>query len=123
MKRDDIALHRWLVLGLALSTTAAASSQLLAIFRFEGLSLLEILLLAVFSLLFFLIATSFWIACLGAHAIWYGNAAQRRELVEADPATLSARRTALLVPVYHEDVEEVSARITATQESLRADGA
>ncbi|HZT24262.1 MAG TPA: glucans biosynthesis glucosyltransferase MdoH [Pseudolabrys sp.] len=122
MKRDDVAVQRWLIFGLAFSTTAAASTRLLAIFRFDGLSWLQILLLAVFSLLFFLIATSFWIACLGAYALWRNDGAEWRTLGKLDLSQLPTRRTALLVPVYHEDPREVSARIVAMQESLCASG-
>jgi membrane glycosyltransferase len=119
MNRDDIAIQRWLIFGLALSTTAVASTRLLAIFRFEGLSILEVLLLVVFSLLFFLIATSFWIACFGANALWHGDGVlNQRELPDADQATLPEVRTALLVPIYHEDANEVFARVQAMGESF-----
>jgi len=121
MNRDEVAVQRWLILGLALSTTAAVSTRLLAIFRVDGVSLLEVALLAVFALLFCLIATSFWIACLGAHALWRGSA--DLGLREPDSSASSHSRTALLVPVYNENAREVSARIQAMQESLREAGA
>lgn len=120
MNRDDVAVQRWLILGLALSTTAAVSTRLLAIFRVDGVSLLEMALLAVFALLFCLIATSFWIACLGAHALWRG--ATDLALREPD-SSASHARTVLVVPVYNENAREVFARIQAMQESLCEAGA
>jgi membrane glycosyltransferase len=120
MSRDDVTVQRWLLLGLALSTTAAVSTRLLAIFRVDAVSLLEVALLAVFALLFCLIATSFWIACLGAHVLWRG----KTDLALREPnSTASHSRTVLVVPVYNENVDEVSARIQAMQESLTDAGA
>ncbi len=73
MRRDEVAVQRWLILGLALSITAVAATRLLAIFRVDGVSLLEVALICVFTLLFSLIAISFWVACVGAHALWTGS--------------------------------------------------
>ena len=120
MNRDEVAVQRWLLLGLALSTTAAVSTRLLAIFRVDGVSMLEVALLAVFALLFCLIATSFWIACLGAHALWRGSS----DLALRQPdLSVSHARTVLVVPVYNENAGEVFARIQAMQESLSEAGA
>ena len=122
MNRDDVAVQRWLIFGLAVSATAAVTTRLLAIFRVDEISLLEIALLAVFALLFSLIATSFWIACLGAHALWRGTAdLALREPAEAD-VKASRARTVLLVPIYNENSTEVFARIRTMQESLREAG-
>jgi membrane glycosyltransferase len=125
MNHDDVAIQRWLILGLALSTTAAASTRLLAIFRVDGISLLEIALVAVFAILFSLIATSFWVACLGAHALWRGaTAAPLREPAKTDALPAASRsRTVLAVPIYNENATEVFARLQAIQESLRDAGA
>jgi membrane glycosyltransferase len=125
MNRDEIAVQRWLILGLALSTTAAATTRLLAIFRVDGLSLLELTLIGVFTLLFSLIAVSFWVACVGAHALWRGNLKQPlREPSGTDTSINTGRtRTVLLVPIHNEIVTEVFARIRAMQESLRDAGA
>jgi membrane glycosyltransferase len=125
MNRDEVAVQRWLILGLALSITAVAATRLLAIFRVDGVSLLEVALISVFALLFALIAISFWVACLGAHALWTGSLdLPLREPQEAAVASGAGRpRTALLVPVYNENVVEVFARIQAIRESLRETGA
>ena len=125
MSRDDVTVQRWLILGLALSTTAAAGTRLLAIFRVDGIASVETLLLTVFALLFFWIAISFWMACLGAHALWHGNATSPlREPPAGKPAsTLGISRTALAMPVHNEVSTHVFARLQAILESLHAAGA
>src|SRR3954465_2966598 len=116
MSRDDAQLQRWLFLGLVLSTTAAAAARLLDVFRFDQISLLDVLLLAVFAILFVWIATSFWIACLGAHSLWRGTgqshsvSASVSDPVSAPvlPVGVSASRTALVMPIFNEDAAHVS---------------
>ncbi len=121
MNSDDVAIQRWLVLGLVLSTTAAAATRLFAIFRVDGPSLVEILLLAFFALLFCWIATSFWIACLGAHALWRSAAEPppRRPIEPRNASTGRRSRTVLAMPVYNEDSAQVFARLRVMQDSLR----
>jgi membrane glycosyltransferase len=121
MNQDDLAVQRWLIFGLALSMTAAVSTRLFAIFRFDGVSLLQLALLVIFSLLFFLISTSFSIACLGAHALWRVGNAQRRILADAEPASIAGRRIALLLPIFNEDAKDLFARLKAMQESLHSE--
>ena len=125
MSRDEVAVQRWLILGLALSITAVAATRLLAIFRVDGVSLLEVALICVFTLLFALIAISFWVASVGAHALWTGSLDLPLRLPPEVPAPMDAGkpRTVLLVPVYNENVTEVFARIQAMREFLQAAGA
>jgi membrane glycosyltransferase len=125
MKRDDLSVQRWLIFGLALSTTAVACTRLLAIFRVDGLSWLELALLAVFGLLFSLVSMSFWVACLGAYALWRGTLDLPLHLADErdTTSTISRSRTVLAVPVYNEHADEVFARIQAIGESLRREGA
>lgn len=125
MSRDDVTVQRWLILGLALSTMAAAGTRLLAIFRVDGIASVETLLLIVFALLFFWIAISFWMACLGAYALWHGDATgslREPPAADATPA-LGASRTVLAMPVHNEVSAHVFARLEAILESLRAAGA
>jgi membrane glycosyltransferase len=122
MTRDDAQVQRWLFLGLVLSTTAAASTRLFDVFRFDQVSLLDGLLLAVFAVLFVWIATSFWIACLGAHSLWRGTGQSRSLPRSALPVKASASRTALVMPIFNEDVQQVSVRLQAMLDSLREAG-
>src|SRR3954453_278012 len=126
MSRDDARVQRWLFLGLVLSTTAAAAARLLAVFRFDQISLLDAVLLAVFAILFVWIATSFWIACLGAHSLWRGAGQSHSDsasiLAPILPVGVPASRPALVMPIFNEDAAHVSARLQAIIESLRENG-
>ncbi len=125
MKRDEITVQRWLFFGLVLSTTAAATTRLLAVFRIDDLSMLDAVLITIFALLFAWISTSFWIACLGTHASWRG----RTQDLPRPPASgklvgeLACSRTALIAPIYNENSNEVFSRLQAIQDSLRKKGA
>jgi membrane glycosyltransferase len=119
MSRDDTQLQRWLFLGLVLSTTAAASARLLDVFRFDEIDLLDGMLLAAFAVLFVWIATSFWIACLGAHSLWRATGQSRGIPERISPVTASRSRTALVMPIYNEDAQHVCARLQAMLDSLR----
>ena len=122
MSRDDAQVQRWLFLGLVLSTTAAVSTRLLAVFRFDQIAALDVLLLTIFAVLFVWIATSFWIGCLGAHALWRETRQSRSMSQPALPVTTSSTRTALVMPIFNEDVPHVSARLQAMLDSLREAG-
>jgi len=123
--KDDLSVQRWLLLGLVVSTTAVASTRLLAIFRSEDVAMLEILLVAVFTVLFAWITISFWVGCLGAHALWRRQT--KLPLLEPpSPAALAAKggaRTVLVMPVHNENCVQVFARLQAIWESIRAAGA
>ncbi len=118
MKRRDIAVRRWLFLGLVLATTAAATARLWAIFRVDGLTPLEGAVLALFAILFAWIASSFWIACLGTYRCWRAG-----RKAQAPPPALDRARAAIVMPVYNEDAESVFAGLAAMRESLREAGA
>ncbi len=124
MSSDEIRTQRWLVLGLTLATTAVATARLFEIFRIDGLSTLEILILAVFALLFSWIAVAFWIAALGAQALWRNAIALPLHAPpNAAEAGAARSRTVLAVPLYNEDCVEVFARLRAIVASLGAAGA
>jgi len=121
MLQDDVAVQRWLILGLVFSTTAAAVARLFEIFRVDGLSASEILLLVIFALLFSWIATSFWIACLGVYSLWRGTPALQLggPASAGNQSMISGRsRTVLVMPVYNENCTHIFARLQAIKESL-----
>ncbi len=104
------ATQRWVVLGLVFATTVAATVKLFAIFRIDGLSALEWLVLGVFAVLFSWIAASFWVACFGAYELWKG--AGHKPLADrVSQAGIAHSRTALAVPIYNEDCAAVFAGI------------
>ena len=124
MSRDDVVILRWLVAGLVFSTSFAGTARLWQIFQVDGLSVLEILVLIVFAVLFSWIATSFWIACLGAHALWRTGidlplrASDGAINGTGIDAGAERSRTVLAAPIYHEDSRDVFARLHAIEESL-----
>jgi membrane glycosyltransferase len=120
--RDDLSVQRWLLLGLVLSSTAVAITRLLAIFRDGDVTVLQILLLAIFAVLFAWITTSFWIGCLGAHAVWRRQTKLPLLELPKSPALPDTRgaRTVLLMPIHNENCTQVFARLQAIWESIRS---
>src|SRR5665213_1871843 len=122
INRDDLSVQRWLLLGLVVSTTAVVVTRLLAVFRDSEMTLLQVSLLAVFAILFAWITTSFWVGCLGAHALWRRQT--KLPLLEPpDPLPRNdARdaRTVLVMPVHNENCVQVFARLQAIWESIRS---
>jgi membrane glycosyltransferase len=110
---SDIATRRWLYLYLVLASTALAVSQLAGVLGGDGLSPLEFVILGLFTILFAWIGASFWLACFGAFARLAGES-----LLPLKPAAgPSAARTAILMPVYNEDIAQVFAGVRAVWES------
>jgi len=122
MKHDEATTQRWLVFCLVFATTAAAASKLFTIFRIDGLSAEEWLLLTLFAVLFSWIAASFWLACIGAYEFW--NEARRESVAKTLAQFSTSRsRTVLAVPIYNENCAAVFAAIEAMLDSLREVGA
>ena len=112
----DIAPRRWLYLFLVLASTAAAT-QMAVVFQMDGFSLREIAIMILFAILFAWIASSFWLAAFGAWARF-----AKINLLPLKPAGgPSAARTAILMPIYNEDVAGVFSGVRAVWESAGAD--
>ncbi|MGH9809022.1 MAG: glucans biosynthesis glucosyltransferase MdoH, partial [Terriglobia bacterium] len=104
-----------------MSTTAVAVTRLLAVFRDSEMTTLQVSLLAVFAVLFAWITTSFWVGCLGAHALWRRQT--KLPLLEPNPLPQPdgrAKRTVLVMPVHNENCVQVFARLQAIWESIGA---
>src|SRR6185312_5665827 len=110
--------RRWLFLILVLMSIAAAVDKLYQVLRIDGVDLFEFLFLALFGILFGWITISFWMAVFGAFARLTG--ATLLPLKEA-PAP-SASRTAILMPVYNEDVARVFSGVQAIFDSVAGAG-
>lgn len=115
---SDIAIRRWLFLLLVAVSTAAAVSKLYQVLRVDGVDLLEFLFLGLFAILFGWITVSFWMAVFGAFARLTG--AKLLPLEEGGGP--SASRTAILMPVYNEDVDRVFSGVQAIFDSVAATG-
>jgi len=117
-------LSRWVYLVLVSLTTAAGVERMWTVLRVDGMTGLEWSLLGVFTVLFAWIALSFWLACFGAYALLRGVRLDGLERPGAAPSCppSGAPRTAIVVPIYNEDVVRVFAGLTATCASLRDAG-
>jgi len=113
----DIAPRRWLYLFLVLASTVAGVTQMAGVLQFDGFTPLEFVILALFAILFAWIASSFWLSVFGAWARF-----NKINLVPLKPASEpSAARTAILMPVYNEDVGRVFSGVRAVRESAGPD--
>ncbi len=115
---SDIAARRWLFLFLVVVSTAAAVTKLYQVLLVDDLDLLEFLFLALFAILFGWITVSFWMAVFGAFARL--TVAKLLPLTEG-PAH-SKSRTAILMPVYNEDVTRTFSGVQAIYDSVAATG-
>ncbi len=97
---SDIAARRWLFLFLVIVSTTAAVVKLYQVLRIDGIDFLETLFLILFGILFGWITISFWMAVFGAFARLTG--AKLLPLTES--VAPSSSRTAILMPIYNEDV-------------------
>ena len=113
----DIAPRRRLYLFLVLASTVAAVTQMAGVFQVDGFSTREITILVLFAILFAWIALSFWMTVFGAFARF-----TKQELLPLKPAGgPSAARTAILMPVYNEDVGRVFSGVRAIKEAAGPD--
>jgi membrane glycosyltransferase len=113
----DIAPRRWLYLFLVLASSVAAVTQMAGVLQFDGFTIREAVILVLFAILFAWIASSFWLAVFGAWARF-----NKINLLPLKPASgVSAARTAILMPIYNEDVARVFSGVRAVWESAGAD--
>ncbi len=116
-------LRRVLFFCLVLVTSAQGSSIMLDILLPNGLNLLEIALLVLFSITFLWIVFSFWSGVIGFVL----------QLLNRDPITLKSiqrapasdaisARTAVVMPIYNEDTARVIAGVEASVRSLEQTG-
>jgi membrane glycosyltransferase len=113
----DIAPRRWLYLFLVLASTVAAVTQMAGVLQADGFTLREVVILVLFAILFAWIVSSFWLALFGVWA-----RLNRINLLPLKPANgPTAARTAILMPIYNEDVARVFSGVRAIWESAGPD--
>ncbi|HKY18099.1 MAG TPA: glucans biosynthesis glucosyltransferase MdoH [Rhizomicrobium sp.] len=113
----DIAPRRWLYFFLVLASTVAAVTQMAGVLQVDDFTFREIVILALFAILFAWIAASFWLAVFG---VW-ARSTKMDLLPLKPPSGPSAARTAILMPVYNEDVARVFSGVRAIWESAGPD--
>ena len=113
----DIAPRRWLYLFIVLASIVAAVTRMAGVFQMDGFTGREWIIMVLFAILFGWIASSFWMVAFGAFARW--NKISLLPL--KPPAEVSAARTAILMPIYNEDVARVFSGVRAIRESAGPD--
>ena len=113
------SLRRLLLLVLVVASAGAATYVFATVLATDRLSYLDVAILGMFFLSFAWISSAFWTALAGFLALCRGGGAG----LQAPTGELgAASRTALVMPIYHEDPEQVGMRIAATYRSLAATG-
>lgn len=116
-------LRRLFLVSLVLGQTWLASYFMTAILPYHGNHWLEMIILAIYAVLFAWVGTGFWTALMG---FWVLARGRDRFSISATaapdlPIPVGAR-TGILVPICNEDVGRVFAGIRATYDSLARTG-
>jgi membrane glycosyltransferase len=115
-------LRRLAIAALVVCSTTAATAEMVHLLAVNGLTALEVGLAALFAFTFGWVALAFWTTVAGFLALALGTlAGGRGPRLPAGPPRLSTR-TAILVPIYHEDAHRVFANIEAVLASVEATG-
>lgn len=116
-------LRRTVLLVLMLAQTAIATFFMRSVLPYQGTVPLEILLLALFAILFCWVSAGFWTAMAGFLVLARGEDrfAVSRGLESTVPLPTDAR-TAIVMPICNEDVARVMAGLRATYESVSQSG-
>jgi membrane glycosyltransferase len=113
------SLRRTLLLALVILSAGAATNVFASVLATDRLSYLDVAILGMFFLSFAWISSAFWTALAGFLALCRRGDAGLQPPADQVSATT---RTALVMPIYHEDPEQVGIRIAATYRSLEHTG-
>ncbi len=116
-----IARRRTVFFGSTLALTAVALITPVVIYTRDGFTPLEVLGVALLGILLLAISAWFVNAVLGMRVLITGKG--RDTIVMADETPPAAGRTALLMPIYHEDAGAAIGRMARMERSLAALGA
>jgi membrane glycosyltransferase len=118
-QRHEATVRRSLFFLFTFASAGFATSLMLNILKANGLTVLETVALVLFAILFTWIAGAFWTAVAGfaVKMIGHDRAVISAHEVEGRPLK---SRTAIVMPIYNEDVERVAAGISAIWTSLTA---
>ena len=119
------ALRRFVFLALVLATTGSGVALLVSVLPYHGARPLEVVILVLFSMLFGWVTIGFWLSLYGFVLRRFGgdpcSPLQRHSAQERTEQPL--KPTAILFPIYHEEVERSFAGLRATYLSLARAGA
>ncbi|HEY2630348.1 MAG TPA: glucans biosynthesis glucosyltransferase MdoH [Usitatibacter sp.] len=113
----DATSRRFGLTGLVILQSIVATYAMSDILPYKGAQLLEVVVLAVFAVLFAWISAGFWTALAGFVLLMRGH---DRFAVTRHPVTplADSARTAIVMPICNEDVTRVFAGLRSTCESL-----
>jgi len=109
--------------GLVLAQTWIATDFMTSVLPYQGRQPLEIAILILFAILFGWISAGFWTAMAGFLLLCFrGDRYMISRTAPPDAPLDPAARTAIIMPIYNEDVARVFAGLRATYESLARRG-
>ena len=122
--RLHIALRRFLLTSLVLGQTALGSFYMTAVLPYHGGNAIEISLIALFAIMFLWISVGFWMAITGFIIRRFGGDSQSlmRRYRHQDWDNVPLTKTAIVMPIYHEDVDRTLGGLSAVYRSLEQTG-
>lgn len=119
--RNIVRLRQAFLFILVALPAAGATFYMLTVLPHQGKTALEVVILALAALLFAWILVGFWTAMAGFFVLWQGD--KYRVSAEGNaPAAGDYARTAIVMPIYEEDVARTFAGLRSMYESLQATG-
>ncbi len=106
LHKSSLAVRRWWVLGGAVLLSLWGINEMHSVLSFAGLTFIEYIVLALFSLTFSWITVAFTGAIAGFLTVW-----KRASSSHVRQMSASVARTAVLMPTYNESPERVFAAI------------
>ncbi|HYD59064.1 MAG TPA: glucans biosynthesis glucosyltransferase MdoH [Noviherbaspirillum sp.] len=116
-------IRRVILLVLMLAQTVLATWYMAKVLPYQGTAKLEMMLLALFAILFCWVSAGFWTGMAGFLVLIRGRDrfAVARQVDESSPIPEEAR-TAIVMPICNEDVARVMAGLRAIYESVARSG-
>ena len=120
--RATAALRRATLFSLAFTQTWLATQFMASVLPYQGRQPVEIAILILFAILFGWVSAGFWTAMTGFMVLWFGRDRHAIAATAHDVPIPADARTAVVMPIYNENVARVFAGLRATYESLATTG-
>lgn len=117
----NMVARRVYIFGGTAAITLVALYQMFRVMATDGLGVLEVVFLGLFTLLFAWVALSF-VSALAGFVLIVTRRRRRLGLRPEDPLPTPSVRTALLMPTYNEEPQRLMAGLQAIYESVRDTG-
>ncbi|PTU32743.1 glucans biosynthesis glucosyltransferase MdoH [Stenotrophobium rhamnosiphilum] len=116
--------RRFLLLGLVIAQTWVATFFMSAVLPYHGTKPLELVVLAIYAILFAWVGSGFWTALMGFWVLLRGKDKYSiNGNTPADQPIADDSRTAIIIPICNEDVARVFAGLRASYDSVMRAGA